>query len=120
MKQPRTKPAPSPRADRAPRQRAGQRLKRPPARAGEAPTQEATARLLHELQVHQVELEMQHEQLTAARAEVAAGRARYADLYDFAPTAYLTLDREGAIRQTNLAGARLLGGERAGRREPAT
>jgi two-component system, cell cycle sensor histidine kinase and response regulator CckA len=76
-------------------------------------TELETARLVHELRVHQVELEMQNEELQQMRARAGALTARYCDLYDFAPTGYLTLDREGAIRQVNLAGARLLGIERS-------
>ena len=69
-------------------------------------------RLIHELQVHQIELELQNEQLQEARAELEAGLQRYSDLYDFAPLGYVTLDRDGTIRKVNLAGARLLGLER--------
>lgn len=70
-------------------------------------------RLLHELQVHQVELELQNEQLEAARAWIEAALASYTELYDFAPVPYFTLDRAGKIAELNLAGARLLGIERA-------
>ena len=70
-------------------------------------------RLVQELQVHQVELEMQNDELRQSRAEVEAGLERYTDLYDFAPVGYLTLGRDGAIRQVNLTGAILLGVERA-------
>ncbi len=73
---------------------------------------EEPQRLIHELQVHQIELEMQNEELQKSRAEVEAGLALYADLYDFAPVGYFTLDRDGTIRLVNLAGARLLGLER--------
>jgi len=70
-------------------------------------------RLLHELQVHQIELEMQNEDLRSARAQLEAALKRYTDLYDFSPLAYFTLDRIGTILQTNVAGARLLGLERS-------
>jgi PAS domain S-box-containing protein len=70
-------------------------------------------RLLHELQVHQVELELQNEQLEAARAWIEAALASYTELFDFAPVPYFTLDRTGKITELNLAGARLLGSERA-------
>ncbi|MDQ1920134.1 PAS domain-containing protein [Massilia pseudoviolaceinigra] len=70
-------------------------------------------RLLHELQVYQVELELQNEQLEAARAWIEAALASYTELYDFAPVPYLTLKRTGTITEINLAGARLLGSERA-------
>ncbi len=76
-------------------------------------TEEELQRLVHELQVHQIELEMQNEELRRSRAEVEAWLERYTDLYDFAPVGYLTLGRDGAIRQVNLAGASLLGVERA-------
>ena len=74
---------------------------------------EESQRLVHELQVHQIELELQNEELQGARAELEAGLERYSDLYDFAPVGYLTLDSDGAIRKVNLTGARLLGLERS-------
>jgi PAS domain S-box-containing protein len=81
--------------------------------AGSQQTIGDTQRLVHELQVHQIELEMQNEELKASQTEVELGLAHYANLYDFAPTGYLTLDREGTIRLVNLTGARLLGVERS-------
>jgi len=81
--------------------------------AGEGPmTAEEAQRLLQELQVHQIELEMQNEELQRSRAEMEALLAQYTDLYDFAPVGYFTLDRDGMIRRANLTGARLLGIER--------
>ncbi len=68
-------------------------------------------RLVHELQVHQIELEMQNEELVRSRTEMEALLGDYADLYEFAPVGYFTLARDGAILQANLAGARLLGVE---------
>jgi len=67
------------------------------------------ARLLHELQVHQIELELHNEELRHAYGEADALRERYADIYDFAPVAYFTLDPLGVIVDVNLAGAMLLG-----------
>ena len=64
--------------------------------------------LLHNLQVHQVELEMQNRELREAQERLEAVSARYADLYDFAPVGYVTLDLKGNIREINLAGATLL------------
>jgi PAS domain S-box-containing protein len=78
-----------------------------------APTTQEMQKLLHELQVYQTELEMQNEELRAARGETEAMLARYTDLYDFAPVGYFTLDRQGLISQLNLAAATLLGAERA-------
>ncbi|MDD5170968.1 MAG: HD domain-containing protein [Syntrophales bacterium] len=74
---------------------------------------EEIRRLLYELQVHQIELEMQNEELMQSRAAVEKGLAIYTDLYDFAPVSYFSLDRGGMIRQANLTGARLLRQERS-------
>jgi len=71
------------------------------------------ARLLYELQVHEIELEMQNEELRSAYAQADALRARYADIYDFAPLSYFTLDPAGTIIDLNLAGAILLGIKRS-------
>ncbi len=67
------------------------------------------AQLVHELQVHQIELEMSNEELRHAYEEADNLRERYADIYDFAPVGYLTLDPLGVIVDMNLAGAVLLG-----------
>ena len=95
------------------RRRAEERLRRRSSGGGAHGTEAEAARLVHELQVHQIELEMQNEELQQARARVEALVAQYTDLYDFAPTCYFSLDREGAIRQVNLNGARLLGVDRS-------
>ena len=91
------------------RRRAEARLRSRASQASTPPTEADTQRLLHELQVHQVELERQNEEIRHAREAVEAGLARYTALYDFAPVGYLTLDRAGAIRSVNLTGATLLG-----------
>jgi two-component system sensor histidine kinase/response regulator len=70
-------------------------------------------RLVHELQMHQIELEMQNAELAEARGELEVALTRYTELYDFAPVGYLSLDHIGRIRQINLAGARMLGLERS-------
>ncbi len=69
-------------------------------------------RLIHELQVHQIELEMQNEEVQRALETAEEARARFTDLYDFAPTGYATLDRNSEILELNLAAASLLGLER--------
>ncbi|MFH1871331.1 MAG: ATP-binding protein [Pseudomonadota bacterium] len=66
-------------------------------------------RLVHELQVHKIELEMQNSELRESRAEREAALARYTELYDFAPVGYLTLTYDGLIAEINLTGATLLG-----------
>ena len=76
-------------------------------------TQDEIQRLYHELQVHQVELEIQNEELRQSKNEVDEVLERFVDLYDFAPVGYLTLDHKGTIRAVNLTGAALLGEERA-------
>jgi PAS domain S-box-containing protein len=70
-------------------------------------------RLLHELQVHQVELEMQNAELQKARDELEAALEKYTDLYDFAPVGYFSLDEQGRILEANLTSAALLGVERS-------
>jgi len=70
-------------------------------------------RLLHELQVHQIELEMQNAELRQARDELEVALENYTDLYDFAPSGYFTLAATGAILQANLTGAMLVGIERS-------
>ena len=69
-------------------------------------------RLLHELQVHQIELEMQNEELLRTWNEYQTALNEYYDLYDFAPVGYVTLDREGVIRKTNLTSTVAMGIER--------
>jgi PAS domain S-box-containing protein len=66
-------------------------------------------KLVHELQVHQIELEMQNDELRRTQAELEAARDRYVDLYDFAPTGHLTLDKRGTIVEANLRVATMLG-----------
>jgi PAS domain S-box-containing protein len=70
--------------------------------------------LVHELQVHQIELEMQNEELTWANALVEETRNRYVDLYELAPIGYLTLDENGMVLEANLTAAVQLGIERSG------
>jgi PAS domain-containing protein len=61
--------------------------------------------LCHELEVHQVELQMQNDELQRVHAELTASEEKYRDLYEFAPIGYLTLDSSGKILGANLASA---------------
>ncbi len=75
-------------------------------------TMEKIAHLVHELQVHQIELEMQNEEIRNTQVELEISRKHYTGLYDFAPAGYFTISNKGLIIQLNLAGASLLGAER--------
>ncbi len=68
--------------------------------------------VIHELQVHQIELEMQNEELHRAQEEAERSRERYLDLFDYAPVGYFTLDKNTIILEANLTGASLIGIER--------
>jgi len=69
--------------------------------------------LVHDLRVHQVELELQNRELRDAQNALEASRARFEELYDFAPVAYLTFDPRGLIQEVNLTGSTMIGRERA-------
>jgi len=73
---------------------------------------EYAKKLIHELRVHETELEMQNEELRRVQNDLEITRSRYADLYDFAPVGYLTLNKHGQIDNLNLTAAMQLGIER--------
>ena len=89
-------------------------------RAAESPedlaamSREEVGQVLHELRVHQIELEMQNEELRRTQVELDAARARYFDLYDLAPVGYVTLSERGSILRSNLTAATMLGANRGG------
>jgi len=68
-------------------------------------------KLIHELEVHQIELELQNEELVTAKEKAEQAEGKYTDLYDFAPSGYLSLTTEGEILNLNFAAARMLGKE---------
>jgi PAS domain S-box-containing protein len=86
----------------------GQQKDTPPPR-----TDADTQKLLHELQVHQIELEMQNVELQDARDKMETLLEKYTDLYDFAPVGYFAIDEQGLILEVNLTGAALLRVERS-------
>jgi len=72
-----------------------------------------TRKLIHELRIHQIELEMQNEELRKTELELSEARDRFIELYDFSPVGYASISAEGIIMQANLTLARLLGVERS-------
>jgi PAS domain S-box-containing protein len=87
--------------------------KNQPSTAADTKSKAGPQRLLHELQVHQIELEMQNIELQESRDRMEVLLDKYTDLYDFAPVGYLSLDEQGRILEANLIGAALLGVERS-------
>ena len=83
------------------------------ARPALAVAEEDARALVRELQVHQVELEMQNEELRRAQAAAEETSEKYCDLFDFAPVGYFLWDHEGRILEVSLAGAALLGRDRS-------
>ena len=108
MNEPKTPFDPVDSPDQTLRNRADERLRSPDDPDLETMGLEETRRLVHELRVHQVELEIQNEDLRRAQEELEASRARLADLYDFAPVGYLTVSEAGLIIEANLAVANQL------------
>ncbi|MEO7818550.1 MAG: PAS domain S-box protein, partial [Actinomycetota bacterium] len=90
------------------RRQAEERLRATPRDVAAMPTKDVQ-QLVHELQVHQIELDMQNEELRRTQVELEAARDRYADLYDFSPAGYLTLDMQGKIVEANLRAGMLMG-----------
>src|ERR1041384_4093559 len=95
------------------RRRAEARLKKQPAARALPGTEVDPERLLHQLQVHEIELEMQNAELQAARDQVEEALEKYTDLYDFAPVGYFSIDEQGLILELNLTGTAMLGVDRS-------
>jgi len=95
------------------RQKAEELLKRKvPAKVSDLSGAEVL-KLLHELEVHKLELELQIEELVTAKEKALSDARKYSELYDFAPSGYITLSREGAITEINIHGAQMLDKERS-------
>jgi len=75
--------------------------------------EKAHDRVVHDLRVHQVELELQNRSLREAQDALEESRNRFEELYDFAPVAYFTLDDKGRVLEANLTGATMVGTDRA-------
>jgi PAS domain S-box-containing protein len=94
------------------RQKAEELLKKKSSKTASPFSEVESLRLIHELEVHQIELELQNEELRRAWAEAEAANDKYIRLYDFAPSGYFTLSGKGEIIELNLSGARMLGNDR--------
>jgi len=95
------------------RQRAETRLRMRPSRSARGKILTDKQRMLHELQVHEIELELQNEELEIAKADVEAALEKYTELYEYAPAGYYTLAADGTIQLMNLTGASMVGIERS-------
>jgi PAS domain S-box-containing protein len=96
------------------RQKAEEQLKlRTDARPCVSKNETDLLKLIHELEVHQIELEMQNEELVIAKEKAELAEEKYTELYDFAPSGYLSLSKDGKIAELNFVAAKMLGKERS-------
>jgi PAS domain-containing protein len=94
------------------RQKAEEQLKQKQKDAASQEKETDMKKLLHELQVHQIELEMQNEELRQAYETTEAALKKYTMLFDLAPVGYFSLDQDGTICELNFTGADILGERR--------
>ncbi len=94
------------------RKRAEEQLKEKQKKEHTGVEEADTRKLLHELQVHQIELEMQNDELQQVYETAEKALKKYTMLYDFAPMGYFTLDSDGTICDLNFTGAEMLGDKR--------
>ncbi len=94
------------------RKEAESRLKSFPSLREES-SDEDVKKLLHELRVYQIELEMQNQELRDSQIKLEESRDQYSDLFEFAPVGYFILDKNGIILNCNLTGSTMLGVERS-------
>jgi PAS domain S-box-containing protein len=100
-----------PPSDDALRRQAEARLREQAATSSGLRSADESERVVHELEVHQIELEMQNAELRRAHEELELSRDRFAELYHFAPVGYFTFDSQGLILEVNLTGAQMLRAE---------
>lgn len=94
------------------RQKAEERLKKQQSEASISFSKRNILKLIHELQVYQIELELQNEEITQARQQEELAKKKYTSLFEFAPSAYFILTPSGSISELNLSGEKMLGKER--------
>jgi hypothetical protein len=94
------------------RLKAEEKLKKKKKKTDKAVIEADVKKLLHELQVHQIELEMQNEELQEANETAEIALKKYTMLFDFAPVGYFTLEKDGSINDLNFTGAEILGDKR--------
>lgn len=94
------------------RKKAELKLKEEQKKSGAPKEELENKKLLHELQVHQIELEMQNEELRQAYETAETALKKYTMLYEFAPVGYFSLDSDGSISELNFTGAEMLGEKR--------
>ena len=90
------------------RQKAEDLLKKKFIKATSILSEAETLKVIHELQVHQIELELMNEELILAKEQAEIASEKYRELYDFSPTGYFMLSSNGEILESNLYGAQLL------------
>ena len=95
------------------RQNAEELLKMKPSKSDSLLSSIETVKLIHELQVHQIELELQNKELILARSNIQEIAEKYTELYDLSPSGYFTLSKTGEILELNLCGSQMLGKERS-------
>ena len=95
------------------RQKAEEQLKKQQSETNLSFSEADMLKLIHELEVHQIELEMQNEELVVAKEKTEFAEEKYTELFDFAPSGYITLSKERKIKELNFEAARMLGKERS-------
>jgi PAS domain S-box-containing protein len=97
------------------RRKAEELLKNNQKEPGSSLSEVEILKLIHEIEVHQIELELQNEELKVAKERaIELASEKYAELYDFAPSGYFTLSKEGEIIDLNISASKMLGKERTG------